>query len=54
LHHAANNADSTARLLAAGADPTLPNANGDTPLDLAERDGALEVAVLLRRHVGGA
>ncbi len=48
LHQAAGNADSTRRLLAAGADPTLTNANGDTPLDLAERSGAEDVAELLR------
>ena len=30
LHHACRNLDSTRRLLAAGADPTLTNANGDT------------------------
>ena len=34
LHHAANNADSTSRLLTGGANPTLTNDNGDTPLDL--------------------
>ena len=53
LHHACRNLDSTRRLLAAGADPTLGNANGDSPLDLAEGAGAEEVAELLRRHVDG-
>ena len=53
LHHARSNVESTRRLLAAGADPTLTNANGDTPLDLAEREGAAEVAEILRRHVDG-
>lgn len=50
LHHAANNPDSTARLLAAGADPLLTNANGDTPLDLAQRDSSQEVVDLLKKH----
>lgn len=53
LHHARRNVESTRRLLAAGADPTLGNANGDTPLDLAEREGAGDVAELLRRHLDG-
>ena len=48
LHHAAANAESTTRLLAAGADPTLGNANGDTPLDLAKEIEAHEVVDLLR------
>ncbi|MBT3399318.1 MAG: hypothetical protein HN420_04945, partial [Rhodospirillaceae bacterium] len=54
LHHAANSADSTARLLAAGADPMLADANGDTPLDLAEKDGAQDVVELLRPRVEAA
>ncbi len=53
LHHACRNLDSTRRLLAAGADPSLTNANGDTPRDLGVRAGAGEVAELLRRHVAG-
>lgn len=53
LHHARRNLESTGRLLAAGADPTLGNANGDTPLDLARREGAGDVAELLRRHLDG-
>jgi len=49
LHHAAANADSTARLLAAGADPTLQNDNKESPLDIADRIGAQDVADLLRK-----
>jgi ankyrin repeat protein len=45
------NMDSTLRLLAAGADATLTNDNGDTPADLAQRAEAQEVARMLERHV---
>ena len=51
LHHARNNVDSIERLLAAGADSTLTDANGDTPLDLAERDGTQDAVELLKRHI---
>lgn len=47
LHHAAANVDSTSRLLAAGADPTLRNDNKESPLDIADRIGAQDVADLL-------
>ena len=40
-----------ARLLAAGADPTLDDANGDTPLDLAQRRGLQDVVELLNQHI---
>ena len=53
LHHAASNVDSTRRLLAAGADPTLGDATGDSPLDLAQRQDATEVVDLLRHAIEG-
>ncbi|MBT7594792.1 MAG: hypothetical protein HN559_07765, partial [Gemmatimonadetes bacterium] len=51
LHHAIGNIDSTTRLLAVGADPTLGDDNGDTPLDLARRDGAQDVIEALESHI---
>ncbi|MFT5377153.1 MAG: ankyrin repeat protein [Candidatus Latescibacterota bacterium] len=53
LHHAAANADSTARLLAVGADPTLCNDNKESPPDIADRIGAQDVADLLRAALEG-
>ncbi|WP_306327747.1 ankyrin repeat domain-containing protein, partial [Streptomyces venezuelae] len=39
-----------ALLLAAGADPDLPDAHGDTALHHADRHGLSEIATLLRRR----
>lgn len=54
LHSVGNNVDSAVRLLSAGADPSLLNANGDTPLQRAEQLGHDDVANLLRRHTPAA
>jgi uncharacterized protein len=50
LHSVGNNVDSATRLLAAGADTTRRNVNGDTPLDRARQRGHDDVAELLQRH----
>lgn len=42
------NPDIVKVLLAAGADPTIANIDGETPLERAERKGLDEVAALLR------
>jgi CubicO group peptidase (beta-lactamase class C family) len=62
LHHAAEAGSAAAAqaLLAAGADPARRNADGETPEDVARREGHMAVAGLLRqsrpapRRGGGA
>lgn len=39
-------------LLALGADPTRPNENGQTPLELAEASGMQESVNLIRAALG--
>ncbi|MBL1083633.1 ankyrin repeat domain-containing protein [Streptomyces actinomycinicus] len=43
----------TAVLLAFGADPKLPDPDGQTPMDLALHYGHDLAVKLLRRHIGG-
>ena len=48
LHMATTSAEMVELLLTSGADPTLANANGVTPLDMAEAEGQEEVIKLLK------
>lgn len=50
LHFAVARPDSVAALLEAGADAAAANDNGDTALDVAQRDGYTDAAALLLEH----